>query len=151
MENIKNIIIKTFNNNLIMFGLIVCLGMIICVSVGYQDTRWDFTNYHYYNAFAFLNNRLNYDIVPSSINIFFNPLLDLPLYFYIEKFNNHPNIVVALQGIWYGCLLFAFYKITTLFFDNKTLEGKFKSILALAIASTGQAVFFQSSASTNEI
>lgn len=151
MENIKNIIIKIFNNNLIMFGLIVCLGMIICVSVGYQDTRWDFTNYHYYNAFAFLNNRLNYDIVPSSINTFFNPLLDLPLYFYIEKFNNHPNIVVALQGIWYGCLLFAFYKITTLFFDNKTLEGNFKSILALAIASTGQAVFFQSSASANEI
>lgn len=151
MIKLRQIIINLFNNNWVMGTILILLGSFICYISGYKDIRWDFTNYHYYNPFAFLNDRLNYDIVPSSINTFFNPLIDLPLYFIIEYFNDSPDIVVALQGIWYGALLFVFYKFTTLFFDTKTELGIFKSLLTVAIASTGQAVYYQSSASTNEI
>lgn len=151
MNDIKNAIIKIFNNNLIMGIFLIFLGMFVSYLSGYKDTRWDFTNYHYYNPFAFLNDRLNYDIVPSSLNTFFNPLIDLPLYLIIEYFNDSPDIIIALQGIWYGALLFVFYKFTTLFFDTKTELGILKSLLAVAIASTGQAVYYQLNASTNEI
>lgn len=45
-----------------------------------QDSNWDFRNYHWYNAYAFLHNRLTYDILPSQVPFFYTPLLDLPFY-----------------------------------------------------------------------
>lgn len=44
------------------------------------DANWDLANYHYYNAWAFLNGRIDYDVAPAGIQTFFNPILDLPFY-----------------------------------------------------------------------
>lgn len=115
------------------------------------DFRWDFTNYHYYNPFAFFHNRLNFDIVPASVNTFFNPLIDIPLYLMIKNFNNDLNLIFAVQGIWFGLLLYVFYKFVRLFFDQKSAIDVLKSVLTVVIAATGQATYFQAGSSTNEI
>ena len=55
---------KTF---LIFIGLFipVCFGF-LSISFG-KDTNWDLKNYHYYyNAYAFLEDRLDYDIAPAA-------------------------------------------------------------------------------------
>lgn len=45
-----------------------------------QDANWDFRNYHWYNAFAFLNGRYDIDVQPSQIPFFYNPAIDVPFY-----------------------------------------------------------------------
>ena len=45
-----------------------------------QDANWDLRNYHYYNAYAFLNNRYAMDLLPSQTPTFYNPLLDVPFF-----------------------------------------------------------------------
>lgn len=143
-------IIQLANTNWIMFLLFLFIGSSICAITRYENL-WDFSNYHYYNAFAFLHNRLNYDIVPSSVNTFFNPLIELPFYFIIEYFNENVSIAYALQGVWFGLLIFTFFKITTLFFNTKTVQGIMWSILTVGIGITGQCIWYQAGTSTNEI
>ena len=146
---------QSFCYNLKDCNFIIFLGLLFCGSFlsAYlcNDYRWDFANYHYYNAFAFLNDRLNYDIVPASINTFFNPLIELPLYFAIYYFNDNLPMLFALQGIWGGLLLFVFYKISRLFFDTAQSQNYFWIIFALIIALSGQATLLQIGSSTNEI
>jgi hypothetical protein len=56
----------------IAFGLLaVVLG---------QDANWDLRNYHWYNAYAYLNGRFDVDILPSQTPFFYNPTIDLPFY-----------------------------------------------------------------------
>lgn len=141
---------RLLKSNILMLSIFLIFAGFLCAHNQF-NFNWDFTNYHYYNAFAFLNNRLNYDIVPSSVNTFFNPLIELPLYFYIEYFNDYPSIIYALQGLWFGLLLFVFYKFSTLFFDINTLQGQLGIVLTFAVAATGQATYFQAGSSTNEI
>src|SRR5271170_1455349 len=45
-----------------------------------QDANWDLRNYHFYNAYAFLNGRYGFDLLPSQTPYFYNPLLDVPFY-----------------------------------------------------------------------
>lgn len=45
-----------------------------------QDDGWDMRNYHLYNPYALLNDRLAIDFSPAGFQSYFNPLLDLPYY-----------------------------------------------------------------------
>ncbi len=45
-----------------------------------QDANWDLRNYHWYNAYAFLNDRYGQDLLPSQTPYFYNPILDVPFY-----------------------------------------------------------------------
>ncbi len=45
-----------------------------------QDANWDLRNYHYYNAYAFLNHRYALDLLPSQTPYFYNPLMDVPFF-----------------------------------------------------------------------
>jgi len=51
-----------------------------------QDANWDLRNYHWYNAFAFLNNRYSLDLLPAQTPSFYNPLLDVPFYLLATHF-----------------------------------------------------------------
>ncbi len=51
----------------------------LAVALG-QDANWDLRNYHYYNAYAFLNGRYDIDLLPSQTPFFYNPLMDVPFY-----------------------------------------------------------------------
>lgn len=49
-----------------------------------MDANWDLRNYHYYNAYAFLEGRGGVDFLVASIPTFFNPLIDVPFYLAAE-------------------------------------------------------------------
>ena len=116
-----------------------------------NDNVYDFQNYHYYNAFAFLHNRLNYDIVPATVNGFFNPLLDLPLYFLVDWFNDYPVIIFGALGLWFGLLLIMVFKICSLIFDFSRPENLTYFLFIAFFIITGRAIMPQVGSSTNEI
>ena len=51
----------------------------LAVALG-QDANWDLRNYHWYNAYAFVNGRDALDLLPSQTPFFYNPALDVPFY-----------------------------------------------------------------------
>jgi hypothetical protein len=49
-----------------------------------KSMAWDLLHYHYYNGYAFLNGRLNFDILPAVFHTFLNPVLDVAFYMAVE-------------------------------------------------------------------
>ncbi|MEJ0063253.1 MAG: hypothetical protein WDO70_08640 [Alphaproteobacteria bacterium] len=79
-------------------GLAILLG---------PDANWDLRNYHWYNAYAFLNGRHGFDLLPSQTPFFYSPILDAPVYLlgtYLPA-KVYAFILGALQGLNF-CLLF---------------------------------------------
>jgi len=46
-----------------------------------QDRNFDLANYHLYNGFSFLNNKLSIDIAAAGVQTYLNPLLDVFFYY----------------------------------------------------------------------
>ena len=136
--------------NLLFFFLSIMTGGCLSVFLQYEIS-WDFANYHYYNPWAFLNDRMGYDIAAGALNSYLNPLMDIPLYLLIKYFNDYPKFIMFMQGIWAGLLLFSFFKLAVLYFDRDSLKGKIGIFLTLLIALTGNAFFLQIGTSSNEI
>lgn len=67
------------------FSILFCLaspvlyGLAAILLFG-QDANWDLRNYHYYNAFAFLEGGRPGDLLAANKASFYNPLVDLPFY-----------------------------------------------------------------------
>ncbi len=51
-----------------------------------RDVNWDLKNYHYYNAYAFLEERLDFDVAPAQLQTFINPIADLPFYLLVKYY-----------------------------------------------------------------
>jgi hypothetical protein len=52
-----------------------------CISILLgKDKSWDFRNYHWYDAYAFLHARLGFDVAVAHHATYFNPLIHLPFY-----------------------------------------------------------------------
>lgn len=62
---------------LLLLGPVLC--GVLAMQLG-QDANWDLRNYHWYNAYALLNGRHGYDILPSQTPFFYSPMLDVPVY-----------------------------------------------------------------------
>lgn len=110
------------------------------------EVIWDFAQYHYYNAWALTEGRFNYDLLVAGYNGFFNPVIDVPLYYLIKYFNDYPNLIYFVQGLWFGALGFVVFKIAELFFVDK--RAVFFSLL---FGLCGYGVFFQIGTASNEI
>ncbi len=83
----------------LLFGVLsVCLG---------QDANWDLRNYHFYNPYAFLHHRMGFDVLPSQVANFYNPLLYVPFYYMVTLLP--PKLVGfvlgAIQGFNFPLLL----------------------------------------------
>ena len=141
---------NTMRFNLIFLSLFLIFGGLLSVILQYE-LSWDFANYHYYNPWAFLNGRVHHDIGVAGLNAYFNPLMDIPLYLLIKYFNNYPYFIMFIQGLWTGALLFSFFKLTLLYFDEKTFRGKIAVFLSVCIALSGSALFLQIGTCSNEI
>jgi hypothetical protein len=66
--------------NYLGFFLILIISGAMSVHFG-RRAGFDVMKYHEYNAFAFLNNRQNFDVLAAGPLTYSNPLLDLPFYF----------------------------------------------------------------------
>lgn len=138
------------NNQKFIFVVFLLSGGFLSSVLQYEIV-WDFMNYHYYNAWAFVHNRFNKDILMAGVNGFFNPLPDVPLYYLIKYFNDFPALISFLQGLWFGILMYVTYRVIVLYFNTNELAEKVKAFVCFLIALTGNATFFQIGASSNEV
>jgi hypothetical protein len=74
-----------------------------------QDASWDLRNYHFYNAFAYLTDRMGHDIAAAQVATYYNPLLHLP--FYQAVIWLPPRAVGFILGLLPGCNVFVLYAI----------------------------------------
>ena len=65
-----------------------------------KSMAWDLLHYHYYNGYAFLNDRLNFDILPAVFHTFLNPALDVAFYEAVEMLP--PRAVGFGLGVIHG-------------------------------------------------
>jgi hypothetical protein len=103
---------------ILKFLAIPLICSLISLKLG-RDLNWDLKHYHYYNAYAFIAHRQDFDIAPAQLQTFFNPLGDVPFYLLTRFF---PSWVAGfVLGFIHGfnlSLIFAiFWKITN--FANK--------------------------------
>lgn len=65
-----------------------------------QDTSWDTLNYHVYNPYAFLTDRIGLDLAPAQLQSYFSPVIDLPVYWLTQHVR--PWLVGFLVGGFQG-------------------------------------------------
>lgn len=98
--------IKKHTTLLVFIFCVIACG---CISLYLgSDNNWDLRNYHWYNAYAFLQGgRFDIDIQPAQIQTYYNPLLDVVFYSIVNAF---PPMVAGfiLGGIHGLCLGFVF-------------------------------------------
>jgi hypothetical protein len=94
---------------------ILFLGLVILFWAGFvvvlgKDTSWDFRNYHWYAPYAFLNNRLGFDVAVAHQASYYNPFLDIPFYWLAT--HTHSWIALGLLGAVQGANIVPLYFIT---------------------------------------
>lgn len=133
--------------------LAICLisGAALSVLLG-QDISWDKQNYHLYNAWAFLHDRHGLDIIPASMQTYFNPLLDIP-YFYMASgpLNASPRMLAAVQGLWFGMLMFVTLCIAKRLAQLQSRRFSVADICAALIGASGTMAVSQAGSTSNEI
>ena len=139
-----------FTKNKTALLVFLFFGCVCGAVFRWEDVPFDVLNYHYYNPWAFLNDRINVDVVPAGVNTFYSPFIDFPFYFLINALNGHPVIFSAVMSVPYGLMLFAAYKIAALFFPGDTGEGRIRIGLSVLLFVCSDLVFSQISSASHE-
>ncbi len=138
-----------------LFDLCMFLGFVIffgLFSVGAgQDFGWDLQNYHLYNGWAFIHNRLAIDVTPSNgFNGYLSPVLDAIQFYLTDSLSMqfHAFLIGSITGI----AAFFSYKICQLFFNNieSNKNRHIYIICATLIGVTGSANLMQVGTASNE-
>ncbi len=134
------------------FALAACLAAAGLRSVASRlDVNWDLKNYHFYNAYAFLNARMGWDIAPAQLQTYYNPLLDLPFYFLVQAIPS-PRIIAFVMGATAGIAGFALLRMLTVLFPKRG-DGWDRVLwiaLAFAVGVTGSVGLSVIGATMNE-
>src|SRR6201995_899568 len=93
---------------LLFLGLTILFWAGFVVVLG-KDTSWDFRNYHWYAPYAFLNDRLGFDVAVAHQASYYNPYLDIP--FYLLATHTHSWIALAVLGAVQGANIVPLYVI----------------------------------------
>lgn len=94
-----------------------------------QDTNWDLLNYHLYNPYSFINNRIAVDLAPAGLQSYFNPFLDVAYFFAINHLS--PRSVGFLLGFIQGLNFILVYKISSQVLKEYKQRIIFSLLLAL--------------------
>ena len=133
--------------------LLVCLaaGAALSVLLG-QDISWDKQNYHLYNAWALLHDRHGTDIIPASMQTYFNPLPDVP-YFLLATgwLSSWPRVLAAVQGLWFGVLIFLVICIAKRLASLQHRRFGVADIVAALIGVSGTMAVSQAGSTSNEV
>ncbi|MDO8954058.1 MAG: hypothetical protein Q7V63_04325 [Gammaproteobacteria bacterium] len=119
-----------------------CIVLIVCVlSSGLLSywhglgTGWDFLDYHYYNGYAFIHQRLGFDLAPAGNWTYYNPLLDSLNYLLISSLP--AKLCTFIMGAMCGFIGFFLYKISDLLFhssDKRWVYVIFSCLIGLTAA-----------------
>jgi hypothetical protein len=102
------------------------------------DGNWDLKNYHFYNAYAWLNARLAWDVAPAMVQTYHNPLLDLPFYAMVRA-GLPPEAISFLMAIPAGIAAFFLLRLAAVLFPRGIENRNLWIGLAVAIGITGAA------------
>ncbi|MDZ7790204.1 MAG: hypothetical protein U5L08_06895 [Xanthomonadales bacterium] len=97
--------------------LLPFLAGLVALAKG-QDGNWDLRNYHLYNPWAWLNDRLTTDLAPAGLQSYFNPLIDLPYFFMIQWLPG--PLVGFLLGVLHGLVAIPLFVCCRLCLDEET-------------------------------
>lgn len=125
----------------------VVLAATLSVGLG-QDVNWDLFNYHFYNPHALLTARLDQDVLPAGIQSFFNPVLDIPVYLAIHRWDLPPVLVGAALGGVHGLNLWLVHTIVVLLLPGERPRLAFVAGLVAALTSATGAAYYGEIAST---
>lgn len=109
-----------------LFGLLI-------VARGH-DADWDFLNYHWYNAYAWLTDRRGFDVAVAHHATYYNPLGDLPVYLAAQVLPAW--LVVFLLGFVHGINLLLLYRLARAALPADAGSSSDWLALALAVAGT---------------
>lgn len=129
---------------LAIFAACVLVAGARSIALG-KDANWDLKNYHWYNAWALLNGRLDWDLAPAQIQTYYNPIGDLPFYFLVQwlPWPRHVGFWMALSTA--VAVFFLIRLCATLFSPSPLGEGRGEGsswpwvVAASAIGATGAA------------
>lgn len=94
-----------------------------------QDVNWDLLNYHLYNAYSYLNNRIHFDLAPAGLQSYFNPLFDVIYWYTILAFGPKTTgfLIAFMQGI----------SIVFVYLIASRMLGEGRRIYSIFIATAG--------------
>jgi len=124
-----------------LFGLLVVLRG--------PDTDWDFRNYHWYNAYAWLTDRRGFDVAVAHHATYYNPLADVPAFALAQVL---PAWFVGfLVGCIHGLNLLLLYHLARAALGAARGSGADWLALAIALAGTtgGMALLLVGNASND--
>jgi hypothetical protein len=108
----------------LLFGLwSVALGM---------DSNWDLRNYHLYNAYALLHEKLAIDFAPAGMQTYFNPLLDVP--YYVLTRSLPAPVVGFLLGVIHGLNFVLVLHIARAVLPDLPARDRYRLPLLIALA-----------------
>lgn len=116
---------------LVFSALWIFFGSLCVIAPLLPDADW--LNYHHYNCWAFLNDRLSVDFLASNSRICINPIVDLPIYFLMNLLNNHPKLFLFVSSIDTVGLFFVLYKILDFVIEKSHEVAKKSSIIFLSM------------------
>ncbi|MEO8401980.1 MAG: hypothetical protein ABI597_09350 [Gammaproteobacteria bacterium] len=114
-------------NYYVLVGAMLLCGLLTLL-LG-KDLSWDLANYHFYNPYALLHFRYNMDYWPAALQTFFNPTLDLLMYFLINTFK--PITAGFMLGAIQGITVWLTWRIALLFLANSQHARYFALLLAI--------------------
>ena len=100
------------------------------------DVNWDLKNYHYYDAFAFSEGRIGWDVAPAQIQTFHNPLLDLAFYTLVREIPS-PRIIAFAMALPAGIAGFLLLRMLAVLFPAGRPLRWLLIAAAFAIGMTG--------------
>jgi hypothetical protein len=83
-----------------------------------------------YNPYAFLNDRIEFDLAPAGVQTFFSPMLDIIYFTAISHLI--PRMVGFLLGLLQGLNFFLIYKIANRVLKDRGLSNIYSLLLVLA-------------------
>jgi len=101
-----------------------------------RDVGWDFRNYHWYNAYAWLTGRSNVDMAVAHHATYYNPLADVPTFVVAQYL---PTWCVGFAiGCVHGLNLVLLYRLTRAAIDARPASSEdWLSLFVAVVGTTG--------------
>jgi hypothetical protein len=100
-----------------------------------KDLDWDLLNYHYYNGWALLHDRLDRDIAAAQLQTYFNPLLDAGGYLAIAHLP--PWLVASLYALVQSANAGLLFLLARRLLRERIAAEDVRTWVALALALAG--------------